>query len=221
MAVQIFDHLRAEFDDIAQMRDARHAQLRRDRPGKPPHRKTVRMKQVGCEMFNAPGEFLASTRGDRLVRRLVEHGGELLAPVRQARPGEVRVARCMVLAERRRPTPRVGFVAASVMRRCAIRPIEVVDGHVGRLVRPPDHDGRVGQQQPGDEALEVRAAGFAERAQRDDLARAGVAADADLRIEARIGVGSLSIMSTMTRIGCSREASFAASMTSSIARRRA
>ena len=36
---------------------------------------------------------------DGVERRLVEHGGELLAPVRQARPGEVGVAGSIDLAE--------------------------------------------------------------------------------------------------------------------------
>jgi hypothetical protein len=50
------------------------------------------------------------------------------------------------------------------------------------------------------------------RAQHDDLARAGVAADADLRVELGVALGFA--MSTMTRIGCSREASLAASIAS-------
>ena len=110
------------------------------------------------------------------------------------------------------------LVAASVMRRCAIRPIEVVDGDLGRLVRPPDHDGGVGQQQAGDEALEVRLPA-SPNARRVMTSLAPASPPTRIcGVEPRVGVASpLPIMSTMTRIGCSREASLAASMTSSIA----
>jgi hypothetical protein len=50
-------------------------------------------------------------------------------------------------------------------------------------VRPPGHDRGVGQQQRGDEGLAFLGE-FTEAAQHDDLGRAGVPADPDLRVEA-------------------------------------
>ncbi len=68
------------------------------------------------------------------------------------------------------------------MRRWAMRPSAERPGTSGAARGPPRHDRGVWQQQAHDEALLIEG-GIPARTQHDDLARAGVAADADLGIE--------------------------------------
>ena len=96
------------------------------------------------------------------------------------------------------------------MRRCAIRPIASSAGTSGATPRPPRDDRGVGQQQRDDDALAVLGERPVEP-QHDDLAGAGVAADADLGVEPGRAALVAARRATMTRHGCSRLASFAAS----------
>ncbi len=120
--------------------------------------------------------------GDGLVRRLVECRGELVPPQRQAGPREVGVARHVGLPERLDRAVRVllrGGVGDAALRDPAQR------GRCRLLrsgLRPPRDDRSVRQQQARDQALLV-GRGLAVGAEDDDLARARVAADADLRVE--------------------------------------
>ena len=120
---------------------------------------------------------------DLLVRRLVERRGEHGAPERQPRPREVGVAGPVRLGEVVERALRVrlrGGVGDAALRDAPERRLGDDLGHV--RPRPPRDDRGVGQQQPGDEPLLVGAGGPRD-AEHDDLARAGVAADADLRVD--------------------------------------
>src|SRR5690606_13122916 len=84
-------------------------------------------------------------RGDALVRRLIEHGGQLLTPVREAGPGEVGVARRVRLpAEFETPANVVG---GRGVRDAALRdaPQRRGGGVGGRRLGPPRDDRGVGQ----------------------------------------------------------------------------
>ena len=107
--------------------------------------------------------------------------------MRQTRPCEVRVTGGVRGAELRQAILREGL-------RRGIRDAPLghasdigCRGLVGREVGPPCDDRGVGKEQPRDETL-LAGGRRSVRAQHDDLARSGVAADADLRIELRVAL---------------------------------
>ena len=123
-------------------------------------------------------------------------GGDLVearhetAPGGQSRPGEVRIAARVPAAEALERAQRVragGRVGDAALGHGAQH---VVHGGGRRRLRPPGDDRRVGQQQRHDQGVQ-RDHAVPAGAQDDDLAGAGVAAHADLRVEAgalRLGV---------------------------------
>src|SRR6185312_9592527 len=142
--------------------------------------------QPGREQRGGGGVGCAVYLGlrNRLVWWLVEHSGELRAPQREPGPGEVRVAGLVGRGEVSEKLARIALRRSIRDSALGDAPERRLRGHRRRLTGPPGHDGSIRQQQPGDEPLLV-GGGVSIGLQHDDLARAGIAAHADLGIQAR------------------------------------
>ncbi len=120
---------------------------------------------------------------------MVQGGGELDAPVAQACPGEVGVSGAVGFPDPGQCCCGVGFVGG--VGDAAV--CDASDGGFARVlggaVRPPGHDGCVGQEQGRDEGFAFLGE-FPVAAQHDDFGGSGVSADPDLGVQSGRCVGA-------------------------------